>query len=87
MSKPKPKQLTVNGQVEICDGKLAGMKGRLAAYDSMSGIVMVEIESRVMVHCPASFVEDITYNKPVRKPPAENRPKGKVITENFKKDS
>lgn len=80
-----PKVLTINKQAELREGKLAGTKGKLVAYDSLENEVMLEIEPNVYVTCPSEYVEQVS-SKPVeeKKPPKENRPSGTIMKEDFR---
>lgn len=80
------KVLTIGARAELCEGRLAGTKGKIVAYDAVRNEVLLEVDEQIYISCPSEFIEEITYKKLVKKeaPPKENRPKGFIVTENFK---
>lgn len=51
------KTLTINKQAELCEGRLAGTKGRIVGYDSVENEVMLEIDPNIYITCPSEYVE------------------------------
>lgn len=51
------KVLTIGKETELCEGKLAGTKGKLVGYDAMENEVMIEIDPNIYIVCKSEHVE------------------------------
>lgn len=54
------KVLTIGAQAELCEGKLAGTKGKIVGYDSMDNEVTIEVDPNIYIVCRAEDMEEIS---------------------------